>query len=49
MNIGQSVVACRQGNKFTGLQVDVPLDGVCNEGISGSWFLAGDDVTITFM
>ena len=49
MSIGQSVVAYRQGNQFACLQINIPLDGVCNEGISESQFLAGDDVAIMFV
>ena len=44
-----TVIACRQGNSFAGLQLDNPLDSVCNEDASGSWFLAGDDVAIMLL
>ena len=43
------MVACKQGNSFAGLKLDIPLDSVCNEGISRSWFFAGGDVVITFV
>ena len=37
------------GKLISSLQLDLPLDSVCNEGVSGSLFLAGDDVTIMFV
>ena len=40
------VCLCIQASKFAGLELDIPLDSVCNEGIAESQFLAGDDVMI---